>query len=146
MRTTQWVVLAALASFCIPSIEAQENKDSRTLTVRINYTGAGKVDAQHKIFVFLFDSPDFVQTADVNPVASDSTTAKDGTCTFHVDKSPVYVVAVYDPQGAYEGMSPPPSGSSFGLYGKDGRPEPVKIDAGKTVKVEVAFDDSTKMP
>ena len=60
----------------------------------------------------------------------------------------VYVVAAYDPAGNYDGQSgPPPSGSSMGMYSKTpGTAEPIKIDPGQTVTVELAFDDSFKMP
>ena len=45
------------------------------------------------------------------PFASDSASAKVGTVTFpDVDKSPLYVAAIYDPSGEYDGASgPPPS-------------------------------------
>ena len=33
----------------------------RTLKVKLNYTGTGTVDEKHKIIVFVFDSPDFMQ-------------------------------------------------------------------------------------
>jgi hypothetical protein len=59
----------------------------------------------------------------------------------------VYVTAVFDPTGQYDGMSPPPSGSSLGLYGKTaGTPEPVRIEPGETAEIELAFDDTAKMP
>ncbi len=121
---------------------------ARTLKLKLAYTGAGKVDQNHKLFVFLFDSPDFVQGSGM-PIASRSATAKTETVTFtDISISPVYLVAVYDPTGGYDGTSgPPPSGSSTGLYGKNpGQPDPVKIDPGKTVQISLAFDDSVKMP
>ena len=44
-------------------------------------------------------------------------------------------------------MSAPPSGASMGMYSKTpGTPEPIKIEPGETVTVEVPFDDSFKMP
>lgn len=118
-----------------------------TLKVKLNYTGAGTVDEKHKIILFLFDSPDFSQ-GNVMPIASNSATTKDATVTFpDLDKSPVYVVAIYDPAGEYEGMSAPPSGASMGMYSKTpGQAEPVKIEPGGTVQIELAFDDTVKMP
>jgi hypothetical protein len=105
------------------------------------------VDENHKIFVFLFDSPDFVQ-GDAIPFASQSATAKDQTVRFSNLSAPtVYVVAAFDPKGAYDGMSgPPPSGSSLGIYSKEtGKPASVNLEPGKTAGIELAFDDSTKM-
>ncbi|MGO9231314.1 MAG: hypothetical protein ACLQKA_19160 [Bryobacteraceae bacterium] len=121
---------------------------SRTLKATMNYTGAGTVDEKHKIILFVFASPDFMQGGAM-PIGGGSTSAKDGTVTVSgLTVSPVYVAVCYDPTGAYDGQSgPPPSGASMGLYAKaPGTPEPVKIDPGKTVEITVAFDDSVKMP
>jgi hypothetical protein len=77
------------------------------------------------------------------------TAAKDGTVTFSdIGSSPVYTAAIYDPKGEYDGASgPPPSGSSAGLYTKEPpKPAPISIDAGKTVEVDLPFDDTIKMP
>ena len=120
----------------------------RTLKVKLHYTGSGAIDEKHKIHVFLFDSPAFMQ-GDAMPIAMQSATSKNDTVTFSaVEKSPVYVTAVYDPAGSYDGQSgPPPSGSSLGLYSKTpGQPAPVNLDEGKTVEIEIAFDDTSKMP
>jgi hypothetical protein len=124
-----------------------QDKAGGTLKVKVLYTGSGKVDEEHKIFVFLFDSPTFAQNPAM-PFASQSATSKKETMTFPgVSKSPAYVAIVYDPTGAYEGMSPPPSGSSLGMYSKTpGQPAPVEVKEGKTTEVEVTFDDSQKMP
>jgi len=120
---------------------------ARTLKLKMNYTGSGTVDEKHKIIVFLFDSPDFAQSSGVMPIGSDSTAAKDGTMKFpDVGASPVYAVAVFDPTGDYDGQSgPPPSGCTVAMYGGQ-TPEPIKIEPGKAVEVELAFDDSIKMP
>jgi hypothetical protein len=120
----------------------------RTLKVTVHYKGTGEVDKKHKIFVVLFDSQDFVRGGAV-PIAMEEATSKDGTVTFaNFTASPVYVAASYDPNGVYDGQSgPPPSGSSMGMYSKTaGKPDPINVEAGKTVEVEVTFDDSVKMP
>jgi hypothetical protein len=128
---------------------AQDKSSSkRTLHVKLSYTGSGRVDDKHKILVFLFDSPDFVRGG-AAPFASMGATSKDGAVTFNdVAKSPVYVGTVYDPTGQYDGQAgPPPSGSSMGIYSKTpGEPAPVTIEPGKTVSVDVTFDDTVKMP
>jgi hypothetical protein len=137
--------MAAMAQTAKPD---QKPAESRTLKVKMNYTGAGKVDEKHRIFVFVFDSPAFMQGMAM-PVGSGAATAKDGTVTVpNISASPVYVVAAFDPTGNYDGQSgPPPSGSPMGMYAKTpGAPEPVAIDPGKTVEITLAFDDSFKMP
>jgi hypothetical protein len=83
------------------------------------------------------------------PVATLSATAKDGVVTFaDVQKVPAYVSAAFDATGSWDVQSgPPPSGTPLGLYSKgEGKPEPIDIAMGKSVKVTLAFDDSFKMP
>lgn len=125
-----------------------QTKADRTLKIKLNYTGSGKVDAGHKIFVFLFDSPDFMQGG-VMPIASESATAKDQTVTLSgLSADVVYVAAAFDPNRTYDGASgPPPTGSSMGLYSKEpGKPAPIKLEPGKTAEVELSFNDTVKMP
>jgi len=125
-----------------------EKPAGRTLKAKMNYTGSGTVDEKHKIFLFVFDSPDFMQGGSM-PIAFGTATAKDALVTVNdLSVSPVYVAVAFDPSGGYDGQSgPPPSGASMGIYSKTpGTPEPIKIDAGKTAEVTITFDDSSKMP
>jgi|SRR5579884_429965 len=153
MRIPWYLLMTALLLATSAAVSAQDKapakaSETRTLKVKLNYTGSGTVDDKHHIIVFLFDSPDFMQGGAM-PITSQSATAKDGTVTFtDLDKSPVYASAVYDPSGEYDGMSgPPPSGSSLGLYSKTpGEPAAINIDPGKTGDATIAFDDSAKMP
>ena len=148
MKKLIYLALGALAlSTVMPAWQAEQKSTARTLKVKLNYTGSGTVDEKHKIFVFMFDTPDFATTPEVNPIGMESGTAKDAMLTFaDTGKSPVYIVAVFDPTGGYEGQSYPPSGSSLGIYGATpGKPDPIKIEAGQKVEVELKFDDSTKM-
>lgn len=143
--------LLAVACLAVGATQAKSGEkaaDTRTLTVKVNYTGAGAVDDKHKVFLFVFDSPDFVQGG-VMPIASKTASSKMEAVTLtELTASPVYLVASYTPDGSYDGESgPPPSGSSLGMYSKTpGTPEPVKIEPGKTAEIELAFDDSSKMP
>jgi hypothetical protein len=137
-----------LASAAQQGKPTEKKEAPRTLKVKLNYTGIGQVDSKHQIFLFVFDSPDFAQGS-VMPVASMAASAKDETVVFSdLAQSPVYVVTAYDPSGNYDGRSgPPPSGSSMGMYFKTpGTPEPVKVEPGQTVEIELTFDDSVKMP
>jgi hypothetical protein len=144
------VICLAAATFAghVTQGKAADAAKGRTLKVKLNYTGAGPVDEKHRIFVFLFDSPDFIQGGAM-PTHSQAATAKDGTLTFtDIGHSPVYISAAYDKSGTYDGQSgPPPSGSPLGMYSKTpGVPEPVNIKEGETAQIELAFDDSFPMP
>lgn len=139
--------LLVLASTTPPS-SAEAKAGSGTIKLKLNYTGAGTVDAKHRIVVLLFDSPDF-RDGGVAPVATMLAATKDETLAFTgLTQSRVYAAAVFDPDGEYDGKSgPPPTGASVGLYSKTaGTPEPIKIDPGQTVQITLPFDDSVKMP
>ena len=125
---------------------SQDSAAGSKLQVRTNYTGAGTVDEKHKLFVVLWDSPDFV-TGGSMPVEIKSSSSKNGVVTFDdVKKTPAYVSAVFDAGGEWDAQSAPPEGSSLGLYSKTpGKPEPIDLKAGKTTSIDLAFDDSVKM-
>ena len=82
------------------------------------------------------------------PVAVLSVNSKKGAVTFSdVQKVPAYVSAAFDPTGAWDAQSPPPSGASLGMYSKNlPNPEPIDVAPGKTVTVAITFDDSAKVP
>ena len=112
----------------------------------MRYTGTGTVDAKHKIYVFLFTSTEFMQ-GNSQPISTATATSKEETVTFSdLNESPLYAAVVYDPSGAYDGQSQPPTGSSTAIYAKTPNvPDPIAIEPGKTVEITVAFDDTHKM-
>ena len=117
----------------------------RTIQADITYTGSGTVNASHKIYVALWDSADFDSGP---PAATRALDSKRGTVTFmDVRKVPAYVSTAYDPTGAWDAQSPPPRGSSLGVYSlHPPAPAPVDVAPGKTAKVKITFDDSVKAP
>ena len=125
---------------------SQDSNAGSTLQVQLKYSGKGTVDEKHKIYVALWDSPDFVKS-EMPPFATQPASSKDGVVTFeNVKKTPIYISTAYDPSGQWDAQSPPPDGSSLGLYSKTpGQPEAVDLKPGKTTKIELAFDDSVKM-
>jgi hypothetical protein len=127
------------------SITAQTSADKRTIQVDVSYTGAGTVDAGHKIYVALWDSSDM---SGGPPAEVKSLDSKKGTVTFSsVQTVPAYVSTAYDPTGHWDAQSPPPSGSSLGMYGKKPpTPDAINVDPGKTVKVAITFNDAVKVP
>jgi hypothetical protein len=148
MKMSYYLAAGLLVLAGFQSGKAQDKAAPRTLKVKVHYTGAGTVDDKHKIQVFVFDSPDFAQ-GNAMPAGMQMTATKDGAVTFSdIAGSPVYAAAIYDPTGGYDGASgPPPSGSSAGVYTKEPpKPGPINIDAGKTVEIDLPFDDTIKMP
>jgi hypothetical protein len=122
--------------------------DNFKLIVQVTYKGSGTVDQTHKVFVALWDTPDFVQDgSQAAPVALKSLTAKTGSVEFdNVQKNPAYVSMLYDSSGNWDAASAPPAGTSLGLYATDdGAPSPITLEAGKTTTIKAQFDDSFKM-
>ena len=117
----------------------------RTIEVNVVYTGAGKVDANHKIYVALWNSPD---TQAGPPVDVQSVDSKTGTAVFkNVQTVPAYVSAAFDPTGKWDAQSPPPSGSSLGMHSsKPPKPDPIDVAPGKTTTIKLTFNDSQKTP
>lgn len=128
---------------------ASQSGGSRTLNVTVHYKGSGTVDSSHIIGVALWDSPAFMEEHSQSmPMQVKLTKSNDSTVTFSdVSTSPVYVSVAYDSSGKWDGTSgPPPAGSSLGLYSKEpGKPEPVRIEPGKSETIELSFDDTVKM-
>jgi hypothetical protein len=131
----------------VSALAVHSQTGSSKLTVRVSYTGSGPVDESHKVHVVLWDTPDFVKGSAAMPIAIKTITSKSATAEFdNVERNPVYVSMVYDPAGKWDAMSPPPSGSSLGLYAKEpGTPDPIQLQPGKTTTITAKFDDSSKM-
>jgi hypothetical protein len=137
---------AGLLLAAAPNAVSQDSSARSKLKVHVTYSGTGTVDEKHKVYVVLWDSPDFVTQGSM-PVEIQSTASKDGTVTFEdVKKTPAYISSVYDAGGTWDAQSPPPDGCSLGLYSKTpGKPEPVDLKPGDTTTIELTFDDSVKM-
>lgn len=126
---------------------AGQNAGNSQLEVMIHYTGASTVDDSHKIYVALWNAPDFVQPDNhAMPIDVKSLASKNGSVTFSdIKASPVYVSTAYDPKGAWDAQSMPPAGSSLGLYSKQpGKPAPIDVKPGHKATVHLTFDDSVK--
>ena len=147
--TKNAIALGGVLLLSLGALPQQAQEKGGTIRVQINYTGTGTVDQTHKIFVALWDSPDFAQpNANVMPVAVKYVASKNGIVSFlDVQKTPAYVSTAYDPTGNWDGQSgPPPKGSSLGMYSKaPPKPEAIDIASGKSTKVTITLDDSQKM-
>jgi hypothetical protein len=130
------------------ALTARAQDKSAKLEVQVSYTGSGEVDESHKVYVVLWDNPNFVtEEAGAPPIGLKGASSKSAPVQFDdIQANPVYVSMVYDPTGKWDAQSPPPSGSPLGLYATEsGQPAPVKLETGKTTKITATFDDSFKM-
>lgn len=111
--------------------------------VTVTYKGKGPVDATHKIILFAFADPNI--TSGSRPVGAPQFASKNGeTLTFKNVTSPIYVFAVYDEKGTYDGVSgPPPAGVPSTTYRKTPKGAPTAVAPGTAV-VKFTFDDSER--
>ena len=112
--------------------------------VTVTYKGKGKVDASHKVWVYLFDTPNIGPGAmPIDMISIDKNGADAVFANVAGDK--VYVAVAFDESGSMMGDAPPPAGSPVGiLAGADGMPIAVAPGAAKPVVVN--FDDTIRMP
>jgi hypothetical protein len=150
MRKTLTLLALAVgvAASPFPSLiePAAAQTPAGALKVTIRYTGPGQVDAGHRVFVWLFDSPLFLSgDPSAMPVAVQTLARNGGDVIFpSVAAERVWVTVVFDQAGGYIGNGPPPSGSPATTYTEDGEPAPVT--PGGSAAVAITFDDSYRLP
>ena len=115
-----------------------------TVKVTVTFKGKGKVDNAHKLWVWLFDTPNIGTGA--MPIDQISLDTNGADATFeNVAGDKVYIVAAFDEQGTMAGDGPPPTGTPVGiLMGTDGAPG--GVTPGAKAPVALTFDDSFRMP
>ncbi len=115
-----------------------------TVKVTVTYQGKGKVDTSHKLWVWLFDTPNIGPGS--MPIDQIALGDNGADAVFeNVAGTKVYVVAAFDEQGAMTGDAPPPSGTPIGiLMGADGMPG--SVTPGDKAAVTLNFDDTIRMP
>ena len=115
-----------------------------TVKVTITYKGKGKVDSAHKLWVYLFDTPNIGPgSMPVGQVALE----KNGTDAVFdgIAGDKVWVAVAFDENGSMMGDAPPPTGSPIGiLMGSDGTPGAVPV--GDKNAAVLTFDDTIRMP
>ena len=143
------VVAALLATLAqpVPSLTAAPlgtTAAAGTVKVTVHYKGKGKVDAAHKLWVWVFDTPNIGPgSMPLDQVALDKNDIEAVFEGIAADK--VWIAVAYDESGGMMGDAPPPSGTPIGiLAGSDGAP--VAVMSGAKGTAVVTFDDSQRMP
>src|SRR5262245_61243821 len=119
------MVLALVgAALSVPVAAAKAGGWAGPVKVTLKYTGSGTVDATHKLWVWLFDTPNIGEGS--IPIAEFSLDTNGGTATFEsVGTEQVWVAVAYDVHGNFTGSAPPPPGSPVALYSENGKPSAV---------------------
>ena len=149
-RTTRTTaVLAAVACIALaPATIAAQPKpvaDASSVTVTAKYAGKSMVDANHRIWVWLFDTPEIGPGS--IPIGEMSIEKNGGTATFPgVATKQVYIAAAYDETGGFLGQAPPPVGSPIAFYGvKAATDKPMAVVPGAQGAVTITFTDAQRM-
>lgn len=142
--STAIALFACAALFYAPATAASRAiAAAENVKVSVKYSGKGEVDASHKLWVWLFDTPDLGPGA--IPIAEQSLDKNGETAAFSdVTAKTVWIAVAYDEKGGFTGSAPPPSGSPVALYTEAGAP--TGVTPGEKAEVTVAFDDSFRMP
>ncbi len=122
--------------------------DSGKLKVTVDYKGtSGAVDKDHKIWIWVFDSPTI--TADSTPLAVGTLTENKTAFKFMSLPKTVYLAAAYDDKGGFDGSNaPPPTGTPVIVHGAAG-PGTAAVavpTGGDDAAVTITFDDTVRMP
>jgi hypothetical protein len=118
---------------------------AKDVSVTVNYTGKGTVDAGHTILVFLFADPNIGPES--RPLGPPQVVQKNGsTVKFtNVTAAPVYICAIYDDKGGYDGRNgPPPAGTPIGMYTKDAKSPPAAVTPGPKTAIKLTFSDAKR--
>jgi hypothetical protein len=152
MNRRKFILGSVATASCVAVLRGSAgSSDGASLEVHVTYSGSGTVDESHKLYVAVWDTPDFVKEggASLKPVGAARIMSKSGAATFdNLQKTPVYISMAFDASGKWtDPTSDPPSGTSLGVYGKEpGVPAPIDLQPGKTTKVFAELDDSFQKP
>ena len=115
-----------------------------TVKVTVTYKGKGKVDASHKLWVYLFDNPNIGPGA--VPVGIVSLDKNGVDAVFDgIAGDKAFIAVAFDENGTMTGDGPPTSGSPVAiLVGADGTPG--SITPGAKSPAVLTFDDTIRMP
>jgi hypothetical protein len=146
IATFAFVMLMATAAMHVTTgiaASAGARVTAGAVKVTVNYTGKGTVDATHRVWVWLFTTPDIGPGS--MPIAEASIDANGSLATFDgIDAERVWIAAAFDESGTMRGSAPPPSGSPVGFFaGTDSAPK--SVVPGEPAVV-MTFDDSFRMP
>jgi len=137
------VMLAGLQPTGAVHAAAPAERVAGNVKVTLQYKGKGTVDSSHKLWLWLFDTPNI--SAQSQPIDQVMLDKNGGEAVFQgVAPSQVWLAVAFDEQGAMTGNEPPPSGTPIAIWSKDGTP--VAITPGDRAIVAFTFDDSMRMP
>ena len=114
------------------------------VTITVHYKGQGTVDSQHKLWIWVFDTPNIGPAA--MPVREESLAASGGSVLVDgLTEDRVWIAVGYDERGGSTGNAPPAPGSPISIYSTGGG-APTGVATVDRTEAIVTFDDSLRMP
>ena len=147
-RVARSVLACTLLLSASGAVQAEQTKPAaapNAVNVTVKYGGKGAVDANHRLWVWLFTSPDIGPGS--IPIAEQSLEKNGATATFaNVAAAEVFVAIAYDEKGGFAGSGPPPSGSPILFYGAKGpQDKPTPVVPGPKGSVSATLTDARRM-
>lgn len=139
---TVWTAAAVAAALLLAQPapkKAPPASAASDVPVTVTYKGKGTIDQTHKVIVWAFADSDI--TSSSRPLDHAIVTKNGETVTFKGLSAPVYLFAVYDQTGGYDGVgAPPPAGVPSATYRQTPKGPPTAVKPGTPVRF--TFDDS----
>ena len=137
------LTVAALAHAPVTASSLDETFVAGDVNVTVKYTGKGEVDGSHRLWVWLFDSPDIGPGA--MPISEMSLTKNGDLAGFKaISAAKVWIAVAYDENGGFAGNAPPPLGSPVTIYGME-TGAPTAVTPGENGAVAITFNDAIRM-
>ena len=136
------VAVALLGTQPAGLLASGDQAQGGTVKVTVTYTGKGSVDATHKLWVWLFDTPNI--GAGSQPIDQIAIEKNGGDAVFQVPAGPVYVAVAFDEKGSMDGQGPPPPGTPISILA-DAKGAPRGVTPGDKAAVTLTFNDSRRM-
>jgi hypothetical protein len=144
LRTALLILCGAMLPVAAATPAAEPAPAETTLSVTVQYTGAGKVSAEKRLWIWLFDrQPD--PTGGSEPIATRSVAVNGGVARFEgLTPSQVWVAVMFDERGGYAADGPPPSGSPAWAYMVNDQQAPVT--PRPNAAIQITFNDQYRLP
>jgi hypothetical protein len=137
------LTVAALAHAPVAATSLDAAFQGGDVNVTVKYTGKGDIDATHRLWIWLFDSPNIGPGA--MPISEMSLSKNGDVATFKAVSVPqVWIAVAYDEKGGFAGNAPPPLGSPVMIYGAE-TGSVTGVVPGEKASVTVTFNEATRM-
>lgn len=135
---------AVLMATATSPLSARHETVAGSVTLTVDYKGKGTVDETHKLWIWVFDTPNIGPGA--MPIREESVTTNGGKVTVSgLGEERVWIAVGYDERGGSAGNAPPASGSPIGIYSATGG-TPTGLTTADNAAAVVTSDDSLRMP